>query len=158
MTANRVRCNVKVLLVVAWMTAGMPGLVLAQAPAAVPPAAAGDVHARGDIGGDWQGTLETSKSPRIVVKIARADKGWSVKFYSIDQGAQLFNASGVAFDGSRLKFSINPIGGNYEGALRTDGSSIAGNWTQGPSPLVLTLVRATKETAWRFLRLHRRQR
>ena len=149
MTANRVRCNVRVLLVVAWMTAGMPGLVLAQASAAVPPApAAGEVHARGDISGDWQGTLEADKSPRIVVKIARADKGWSVKFYSIDQGAQLFNASGVAFDGSTLKFSIDPIGGNYEGALSTDGSSIAGNWTQGPSPLPLTLMRATKEAAW----------
>jgi uncharacterized protein (TIGR03435 family) len=149
MTTDWVRCNVRVLLVVAWMTAGMPGVVLAQASAAVPNvAAAGDEHARGDIGGDWQGMLETNKSPRIVVKIARVEKGWSLKFYSIDQGAQLFNASRVAFDGSTLKFSIDPIGGSYEGKLRADGSSIAGNWTQGPSPLSLTLVRATKETAW----------
>jgi hypothetical protein len=45
----------------------------------------------------------------------------------IDEGAQSFNASGVAFDESTLKFSIDPIGGSYEGKLSADGSSIAGN-------------------------------
>jgi hypothetical protein len=95
MTANRVSCYVRVLFVVAWMTAVAPDVVLAQASVAVPPTVApGDVHTRGDIGGDWQGTLEVDKSPRIVVKIARADKGWSVKFYSIDQGAQPFSSLG----------------------------------------------------------------
>ena len=36
MMANRVRCNVRVLFVVAWMTVVVPGVVLAQAPVAGP--------------------------------------------------------------------------------------------------------------------------
>jgi uncharacterized protein (TIGR03435 family) len=140
------------LLVVAGMAVVVPiGVArapVAQAPAA-PAAAAGDAHARGDIAGDWQGTLATpNRSLRIIARIAKAEKGWSAKFYSIDQGAQPFNASSVAFDGSTLKFAIDQIGGNYEGKLSGDASSVTGTWTQGPNPLPLTLVRATKETAW----------
>ena len=115
-----------------------------QAPAA--PAAGATAH--GDIAGDWQGTLEAGKSLRIIERIAKAEKGWTVKMYSIDQGAQPFNASGIAFDGSILKFAIDQIGGSYEGKLSGDGNSMVGTWTQGPNPLPLTLVRATKETAW----------
>jgi uncharacterized protein (TIGR03435 family) len=135
------------LLVVAGMAVVVP-IGVAQAPAA-PAATAGDAHARGDIAGDWQGTLATpNRSLRIIARIAKAEKGWSAKFYSIDQGAQPFNASSVAFDGSTLKFAIDQIGGNYEGKLSGDASSVVGTWTQGPNPLPLTLVRATKETAW----------
>src|SRR5665213_754986 len=39
------------------------------------------------------------------------------------------------------------IGGNYEGMLSTDGNSMVGTWTHG-RPLPLTLIRATRETAW----------
>jgi uncharacterized protein (TIGR03435 family) len=68
--------------------------------------------------------------------------------YSIDQGGQPINASSISLDGSALKFSVDLIGGNYQGTVSADGNSIAGSWTQGPNPIPLTLVRATKETAW----------
>jgi uncharacterized protein (TIGR03435 family) len=130
------------LLVVAGMAVVVP-VSRAQAPAA--PA----VAAHGDLSGDWQGTLAApNRSLRIIERVSKTDKGWAVKMYSIDQGAQPFSASGVTFDGTTFKFAIDPIGGNYEGKLSADGSSIVGSWTQGPSPLPLTLVRATKETAW----------
>lgn len=112
------------------------------------PVPVSEAHARGDIAGDWQGTLQAGKSLRIVLKITKSDKGWSAKMYSIDQGAQPFNASSVTLDGLTFKFSVDLIGGSYEGRLSADGNSIVGTWTQGPSPLPLTLVRATKETAW----------
>ena len=85
----------RLLLIVAGSIAvAGPSTVVAQTPAPpkVAAAPAGEVHARGDIGGNWQGTLEADKSLRIVLKIAKADKGWSAKMYSIDQGARPFNA------------------------------------------------------------------
>jgi uncharacterized protein (TIGR03435 family) len=65
-----------------------------------------------------------------------------------DQGAQPFNVSSITLDGSTFKFSISVIGGTYEGALSADGNTIVGTLTGGPKPQPLTLVRATKETAW----------
>ncbi len=119
----------------------------AQQPAPATPAT--EAHARGDISGDWQGTLQLpNQSLRIVEKISKADKGWAVKMYSIDQGGQGFNGSSVVLDGSAVKFTIDLIGGTFQGTLSPDGNSMAGTWTQGPNPLPLTLVRATKETAW----------
>jgi len=118
------------------------------APASWAQAPASEAHARGDIAGDWQGTLQAEKSLRVVLKVVKADKGWSAKMYSIDQGAFPINVSSLTLDGSAFKYSVEMIGGSYEGTLSADGSSIVGTWTQGPKPLPLTLVRATKETAW----------
>lgn len=116
---------------------------------AAPATPATETHARGDISGDWQGTLQLpNRSLRIVDKISKADKGWAVKMYSIDQGGQGFNAGSVVLDGSAFKFTIDLIGGTFQGNISADGNSIVGTWTQGPNPLPLTLVRATKETAW----------
>lgn len=118
-----------------------------QATSAATPAKV--VHARGDIAGNWQGTLTVGQhSLRIILQIARADKGWSAKMYSIDQGAQPINASSVSLDGSAFKFTIDMVGGSYQGTLSSDGDVITGAWTQGSGPQPLDLVRATRETAW----------
>ena len=101
-----------------------------------------------DITGNWQGTLEAQKSLRTILVISKTDKGLAAKFYSIDQGAQSFNAKSVTLDGTAFKVDMDIIGGAYAGTLSADGNSIVGTWTQGPKPLPLTLVRATKETAW----------
>ena len=130
---------------VAVMMFGMPQRgIWAQAPAA----AAAETHAKGDIAGDWQGTLEAGKSLRVIARIAKAEKGWSSKFYSIDQTPQPFTASSTTLDGQTVKFTVDLIGGTFEGTLSADGNTIAGKWSQGGTPLSLTLVRATKETAW----------
>ncbi len=42
-----------------------------------------------------------------------------------------------------LKYAIQAIDGSYEGKMSGDGKSIAGTWTQGPSPLPLLFERAT---------------
>jgi uncharacterized protein (TIGR03435 family) len=126
----------------------------AQTPTTAPsgqaaPAPAKEVHARGDIGGSWQGTLNIGpKSLRIVLQIARADKGWSAKMYSIDQGAQPINASSVSLDGSAFKCAVDMVGGSYQGTLSSDGNVITGAWTQANGPQPLDLVRTTRETAW----------
>ena len=136
----------KLLLIVAGsMAVAMPMVIVAQTTAPVP---ASEVHAHGDIAGDWQGTLQAEKSLRIVLKIAKVDKGWGATMYSIDQGGQPIKATSVTLDGSTFKCSIDLIGGSYQGTLSADRNTVAGTWTQGPTPLPMTLVRATKETAW----------
>ena len=116
---------------------------LAQAAAA--PAAAHDPK---NLEGAWQGTLATpQRNLRLVLKIARADKGWAGTLYSIDQPSPAFKAT-VTLDGNAFKASAILIGATFEGTLSPDGNTLTGNWSQGPTPIPLTLVRATKETAW----------
>ena len=82
-----------------WMVALValmgPGLVNGlQGQTAAPPAAA--THAPGDIGGDWQATINPGKETRIVVRITKTDKGWNGKvFLLLDQGAQPVDLSRV---------------------------------------------------------------
>ncbi len=153
--ARRVNFSGRVLLVVAGLmavaelTAVTPGS-LAQAASA--PAQASEAHAHGDISGDWQGTLQAQKALRTILRVAKTDKGWSAKMYGIDQGAMPINVSSITLDGSTLKYAVDMVGGSYEGKLSADGNSIVGAWTQGPNPLPLTFVRATKETAWEIRR------
>ena len=115
---------------------------------AAPPATV--THAPGDIAGDWQGTINPGKETRIVVRIAKGDKGWSAKmFLLLDQGGQPVNLSAVMLNGSTLKFSADLLGATFEGTVSGDGNSIVGNFSGGPKPTMpTTLVRATKETAW----------
>jgi len=142
---NRTReCIVGGVIAAAMLVASAP-----IAGAQTAPATQSTAHARDDIAGAWQGTLQTpQRALRIILKIEKADKGWSAAMYSIDQGAQAIKASSVTLDGSTFKCAVDLIGGNYQGTLSADGNSIAGTWTQGPNPTPLTLVRATTETAW----------
>jgi uncharacterized protein (TIGR03435 family) len=110
---------------------------------------ASDPTVKKDLAGDWQGTLIAGGNPlRLVMKVTKSDKGYTAKFLSIDQGGQAIPVNTVTVDGVNVKLGIEMIGGSYTGVLATDGDSITGNWAQGPTPLPLTLVRATKETAW----------
>ncbi|HUZ93564.1 MAG TPA: TIGR03435 family protein [Edaphobacter sp.] len=150
------RVSLIVVVSIAFTAALCAPMGWAQTPATASPeqaastaAPAKEVHARGDIAGNWQGTLNTpQRSLRIILQIARTDKGWSAKMYSIDQGAQPFNASSVSLDGSAFKFSIDMVSGSYQGTLGSTGDVITGTWTQGSGPKQLDLVRSTRETAW----------
>jgi len=110
---------------------------------------------RGDIDGDWQGTLEfpasgnrPSAKYRLVLRVAKAADGeWTALNYSIDQGSAPMHTTSVTLRGSTFRFSIPSLNGSYDGQLSADGSSITGIWTQGAA-LPLNFVRATKETAW----------
>jgi uncharacterized protein (TIGR03435 family) len=130
------------------------GSMAGQETAAVP-APGGTVHARGDVAGDWQGTLvfpgsggQAGAKFRLVLRIARgADGSWSALNYSIDQGPEPMHTSAVSLQGNTFRFSIASLGGSYAGQVSADGSTISGAWTQGTA-LPLVFVRATKETAW----------
>jgi uncharacterized protein (TIGR03435 family) len=102
-----------------------------------------------DIADTWQGTLHVGKDLRLVTKVTKADGGgYKAAFYSIDQGGAPIPVAKITLEGATVKISVTAIGGSYEGKLSSDGKSIVGNWSQGPKPLPLTLMRATPETAW----------
>src|SRR5215831_14948756 len=88
-----------------------------------------------DISGDWQGTLSAGTLKlRLIVRIAKADSGWSGKFFSIDQspdwgaGAPL---GSIDLQDRNFKFRIPAVNASYEGTLSADGDSISGTFTQG---------------------------
>ena len=102
-----------------------------------------------NITGNWQGPLQAGKELRLVFTIANADGGGlKAMMYSIDQGGQGIAASSITLQGTTVRIAIAGIGATFEGNLSTGGASIAGTFTQGGTPLPLTLSRATPETAW----------
>jgi len=105
------------------------------------------LHAQ-DVVASWQGTLHAGKDLRIILNVSKDDGKLKGQMYSIDQGAQPFKVSNILVDGSSFKFAVELIGATYDGKLSGDGKTIVGTWSQGPNPLPLNLVRATKETAW----------
>jgi len=137
----------------------------AQAPAAAPsPAATGQsapaAAAQGapapasptDLLGIWQGTLhipQANRDLRIEIKITKVDAGgYKIAFYSVDQGGQAIVADKTSLDSGAVTFSVDAIGGKYEGKMSGDGKTIAGTRTQGPAPLALNLERVTEDAAW----------
>ncbi len=130
------------------IAAGSPNTQAQTAPPQTTAAPPAETHAKGDISGDWQGTLQAQRELRTILRVTKADKSWAAKFYSIDQGGTPITVTSITSDGVTVKYTVELIGGSYEGKLSADGNSIVGNWTQGPNPLPLTFVRATKETAW----------
>ncbi len=102
-----------------------------------------------DIMGVWQGTLHAGRDLRLELKITQAAAGeYKVSFYSIDQGGQSIPVTKTAFENGTLTFSIDAIGGKYEGKMSADGKTITGTWTQGPNPLALNLERTPPDAAW----------
>src|SRR5689334_24376131 len=104
-----------------------------------------------DLTGTWQGTLTlpNGKELRTVIKVAKAEgTGLRGQMFSIDQTPQPIPVNPVTLQGSTVKMSMPGIGGSFEGKMEADGNSIAGNFTQGPNPLALTLKRSTAQTAW----------
>ncbi len=113
----------------------------------------GALIAQNNIVGTWQGALQVPQAPggqlRIVFKISTTDNdALKAVLFSIDQGGFAIPAGTVTLQGSAVNMTVPGIGGKYEGKLSGDGTSIAGTWSQGPTPMALTLKRATAETAW----------
>ena len=102
-----------------------------------------------NIGGTWQGTLQTpQRALRLVMKVTRAnDESLRAVFYSIDQNGQGIPGGAVSLQGATFKTTIPAISGSYEGKLSADGNTINGTFTRD-APVPLTFVKATPSTEW----------
>jgi uncharacterized protein (TIGR03435 family) len=96
-----------------------------------------------NIVGTWQATLPTpQRELRLVMKLTRAaDESLKATFFSIDQNGRGVTAN-ITLKGTDFKAEIPAIGGNYEGKLSEDGTTIVGTFTQG-APIPLTFAKAT---------------
>ena len=133
-------------------SAAAPATPATQTSAPAPQAQTAPPASPTDIVGIWQGTLHiaaANRDLRTEIKIAKAaDGSYKLAFYSIDQGGQPIAADKTVFENGTLTFSMDAIGGKYEGKMSADGKSINGTWTQGPNGLTLNLERTTEDAAW----------
>lgn len=105
-----------------------------------------------DIGGTWQGTLNSGLGPlRTVLEIEKTDgAGWKASLFSIDQSGfhHGTTASSVTLRNSVVTIVFEQIRGSYEGSVNADGISITGSWLQNGARVPLDFRRATEETRW----------
>ena len=101
------------------------------------------------LAGNWQGTLTAGgRALRLIFQVTNADGGGlRAVMYSIDQGGQGVPAT-VTVQGTAVRMAVAGINATLDGTLSADGNTIAGNFTQGGTPIAITLARATKDTAW----------
>jgi hypothetical protein len=87
-----------------------------------------------DISGEWQGPLTTGMGElRLVLHITKtADGSLKATMDSPDQGIGGIPVDSINADGGKVHFVVNVIKGNFDGALKGNGT-IAGNWTQAAS-------------------------
>ena len=102
-----------------------------------------------NLAGQWQGSTDPAKELRLVFVLATnsAGGGYTATMHRFDQGGRAVAAS-VVTQGSTVRLSVPTADMTFEGKLALDGNSIAGTLTEGQGSLPLTLVRASKETAW----------
>jgi Protein of unknown function (DUF3738) len=99
--------------------------------------------------GTWQGTLPEGQSPRIVLKITKAEDGTlHGMLVFIDRGATGAPLLSVSFVPPDLSVAIADI--SYRGKLSADGKSVNGIWTRDKQTYPLVLVLATPDTLWTY--------
>lgn len=136
------RALLALLLTVSLFSARGQDAKPAQAPAT--PAASAT-----DLAGIWQGALHVGERDlRTELKITKTDGAYKTTFYSIDQGGQPLVANKTTFDSGNVAFTLDAVGGKFEGKMSPDAKTITGTWTQGPNPIPLVLERTTEDAAW----------
>jgi hypothetical protein len=114
------------------------------APFLLLPLLAGSAAAQ-ELAGDWEGILQAGPAQLLLVLHVTGDSttGYRGTFDSPDQNALGTQVGAIAFDGSRLTFTLPQVGGSFEGTMHESGATIAGLWSQGGNSLPLELERRT---------------
>ena len=95
-----------------------------------------------DIDGYWMGTLDLGAFKlRVVFNLVNTEDGLIATLDSPDQGVKGQPTTSVTRDGAKLKIVAKAIGGDFEGTISADLSSIDGTFTQLGSPHALLLKR-----------------
>jgi dienelactone hydrolase len=94
------------------------------------------------LAGTWSGSLDSggARLPLLFHITLDGDK-LSATMDSPSQGAKGIACSSVTLEGDRIVISLAAIKGGFSGRLSTDGTSIAGTWSQGTAQLPLVLTR-----------------
>jgi hypothetical protein len=97
-----------------------------------------------DLEGTWNGTLAVNgKDMRVVAKMSNLPDGTSMgSIANLDQGGVEIPITTITQKASAVTLTVDAVSGSYEGTLKSDGTELAGTWTQGPLVVPLTFRRA----------------
>ena len=126
------------------LTFWLPALLLASA------ASPGSAQDGANLAGDWEGVLKVNAAVelRLVLHVAKAEDGAiAATLESPDQGPGLARVDSISLTDRSVGFAVKANGGVFAGKLDEAGAEIAGEWTQGPSRLPLTLRRGKSAAA-----------
>jgi hypothetical protein len=102
--------------------------------------------------GTWEGTIDVGgKVRRIGLKLSPAADGTAtatliteVELRGVEQGNQEIPVTTVTLKDKELQLEARAVSGTYRGTLGA-GGEIAGEWSQGPNHLPLTLKHVSSE-------------
>jgi hypothetical protein len=94
------------------------------------------------VAGSWTGALDAGgEKLRLVLEVELGESGtMRANLRSIDQGVAL-DVHSIEYVDRVLNVSIQAIGASYRGSMNSDGSAIAGTWSQSGQELPLTFYR-----------------
>ncbi len=96
-----------------------------------------------ELEGTWEGVLETPNQQfRLRFELSNKDGAATGKLFSLDQGGNEIPVSRITQTEARVKLEVPMVSGSFEGELK--GEKLAGNWSQGPGTLPLTLTKSAK--------------
>jgi RNA polymerase sigma factor (sigma-70 family) len=101
-------------------------------------------QAGSDLQGYWKGTVQAGPVKlRVAFKIAEPAEGkFAAEMDCPDAGANNLVVSSVTYDKPKVRMDVGLLGVVFQGKLSSDGTKIAGTWTQARVPLALTVERA----------------
>lgn len=101
-----------------------------------------------ELDGSWLGTLDTGMGKlRVVLHVLNTEDGLAATLDSPDQNAKGILVSTITWNGAKLNFAVDSIGGSYEGTISADLGSVDGTWTQLGKSLPLALKRIKGDAA-----------
>jgi hypothetical protein len=98
--------------------------------------------------GSWEGTIEShGVEMRLRLSLAnQADGTSSGRIINLDQG-ELELPVAIAQNGSKVELDIQAVVSSYSGTLNSDGTELAGTFTQGADSAPLTFRRAAADSS-----------
>ncbi len=93
--------------------------------------------------GTWNGTAVVSGTPmRLVLTLANEDGSAAARMVNLDQGELQVPASAITHAQSTLRLEFKSVGATYEARVNTEGTELAGTFSQGARSVPLTFRRA----------------
>lgn len=120
-------------------------LPLDLTPAASRPDPSTRVAKPSDIDGAWEGSVDAGgQTLRLVLRVKTYEDGMTATLDSLDQGVNGLPVTTIKRDGSKLTFEMKQIGGNFEGTVKDDLTTIDGTWRQMGNTMPLVWKRGAK--------------
>jgi non-heme chloroperoxidase len=100
-----------------------------------------------DIVGQWQGTVQTAATFRVVLKVLKNNNQLRAFIIWVDQSSDYFPVTILSDLNGEVKFSI-AMYASFDGKMSSDGNRMTGTWTKGVESVKLDLHRAMPEESW----------